>query len=223
MYFPLFLPLWAETSETFCLGFPDHLIKQSCGSSFRFPFRVSVDVHCGTYVSVSKQFLHILWCCTIGEQITGECVSQHMKMEIFKSFQLLFCRPCHNTNCTRWLVCSVRSQADKGYFLVPVGYFLCSRNAVATCLAVLHRQIWLKTNGKNYVLKYITLRILSFLFKKWYTEQSNSKGGELTQWDLFEVTTRCSCKSGNRLYRAYFMMLSVGCAYNWCTKQKYSK
>ena len=83
------------------LGFPDHLIKQSCGSSFRFPFRVSVDVHCGTYVSVSKQFLHILWCCTIGEQITGECVSQHMKMEIFKSFQLLFCRPCHNTNCTR--------------------------------------------------------------------------------------------------------------------------
>ena len=92
-----------------------------------------------------------------------------------------------------------------------------------TCLAVLHRQIWLKTNGKNYVLKYITLRILSFLFKKWYTEQSNSKGGELTQWDLFEVTTRCSCKSGNRLYRAYFMMLSVGCAYNWCKKKKYSK
>ena len=121
MYFPLFLPLWAETREIFCLGFPDHLIKQSCGSSFRFPFRVSVDVHCGTYVSVSKQFLHILWCYTIGEQITGECVSQHMKMEIFKSFQLLFCRPCHNTNCTRWLVCSVRSQADKGYFLVPVG------------------------------------------------------------------------------------------------------
>ena len=40
----------------------------------------------------------------------------------------------------------------------------------ATCLAVLHRQIWLKTNGKNYVLKYIILRILSFLFKKWYTD-----------------------------------------------------
>ena len=29
MYFPLFLPLWAETRETFCLGFPNHLIKQS--------------------------------------------------------------------------------------------------------------------------------------------------------------------------------------------------
>ena len=130
MYFPLFLPLWAETRETFCLGFPDHLIKQSCGSSFRFPLRVSVNVHCGTYVSVSEQFLHILWCCTVGEQIAGECVSQHMKMEIFKPFQFLFCRPCHNTNRTRWLVCSVRSQADKGYFLVSVRYFLRSWQAV---------------------------------------------------------------------------------------------
>ena len=58
---------------------------------------MSVDVHCGTYVSVSEQFLHIFWCCSVGEQITGECVSQYMKMEIFKSFQFLFCRPCHNT------------------------------------------------------------------------------------------------------------------------------
>ena len=130
MYFPLFLPLWAETRETFCLGFPDHLIKQSCGSSFRFPFRVSVDVHCGTYVRVPEQFLHIFRCCTIGEQIAGKCVSQHMKMEIFKSFQLLFCRPCHNTNRTRWLVCSVRSKADKGYFLVSVWHFIRSRQAV---------------------------------------------------------------------------------------------
>ena len=84
MHFPLFLPLWAETRETFCLGFPDHLIKQSCGSSFRFPLRVSVDVHCGTYIRVSEQFLHILWCCTVGEQIACECVSQRMKMEILK-------------------------------------------------------------------------------------------------------------------------------------------
>ena len=130
MHFPLFLPLWAETRETFCLGFPDHLIKQSCGSSFRFPLRVSVDVHCGTYIRVSEQFLHILWCCTVGEQIACECVSQHMKMEILKSFQFLFCRPCHNTNCTRWLVCSVRSQADKWYFFVPVWNFIRSRQAV---------------------------------------------------------------------------------------------
>ena len=130
MHFPLFLPLWAETRETFCLGFPDHLIKQSCGSSFRFPLRVSVDVHCGTYIRVSEQFLHILWCWTVWEQIACECVSQHMKMEIFKSFQFLFCRPCHNTNCTRWLVCSVRSQADKGYFLVSVRHFIRSRQAV---------------------------------------------------------------------------------------------
>lgn len=59
--FSLVFALMSRNKEIFCLGFPDHLIKQSCGSSFRFPFRVSVDVHCGTYVSVSKQFLHILW------------------------------------------------------------------------------------------------------------------------------------------------------------------
>ena len=43
----------------------------------------------------------------------------------------------------------------------------------------LHRK--LKTNGKNYVLKYIILRIPSFLFKRDILIQSNSKGGELTQ------------------------------------------
>ena len=30
---------------------------------------MSVDVHCGTNVRVPEQFLHILWCCTVGEQI----------------------------------------------------------------------------------------------------------------------------------------------------------
>ena len=58
--FSLVFALMSETRETFCLGFPDHLIKQSCGSSFRFPLRVSVDVHYGAYVSVSEQFLYIL-------------------------------------------------------------------------------------------------------------------------------------------------------------------
>ena len=30
---------------------------------------MSVDIHCGTDIRVSEQFLHSLWCCTVGEQI----------------------------------------------------------------------------------------------------------------------------------------------------------
>ena len=64
MYFPLFLPLRAETRESFLLS-ADHLIQQSCGSTLRFPCSVSVNVHCGTDISVSEKFLHIFRCCTV--------------------------------------------------------------------------------------------------------------------------------------------------------------
>ena len=43
----------------------DHLIQQPCGSTLRFPCSVSVDIHCGTDISVSEKLLHILWCCSI--------------------------------------------------------------------------------------------------------------------------------------------------------------
>jgi len=64
MYFPLFLPLRAETRESFLLS-ADHLIQQSCGSTLRFPCSVSVNIHCGTDISVSEKFLHIFRCCTV--------------------------------------------------------------------------------------------------------------------------------------------------------------
>ena len=64
MYFPLFLPLRAETRESFLLS-ADHLIQQSCGSTLRFPCSVSVNIHCGTDIGVSEKLLHILRRCPV--------------------------------------------------------------------------------------------------------------------------------------------------------------
>ena len=112
---------------------------------------MSVDVHCGTYIRVSEQFLHILWCCTVGEQIACECVSQHMKMEIFKSFQFLFCRPCHNTNRPKDKVCVTGSDSfrkrvnrvlsrsrERNPKAGTDNHDIGNQHRRATCLAVLH-------------------------------------------------------------------------------------
>ena len=64
MCFPLFLPLRAETRESFLLS-ADHLIQQSCGSTLRFPCSVSVNIHCGTDIGVSEKLLHILRRCPV--------------------------------------------------------------------------------------------------------------------------------------------------------------
>ena len=64
MYFPLFLPLRAETRESFLLS-ADHLIQQSCGSTLRFPCSVSVNIHCGTDIGMSEKLLHILRRCPV--------------------------------------------------------------------------------------------------------------------------------------------------------------
>ena len=64
MCFPLFLPLRAETRESFLLS-ADHLIQQSCGSTLRFPCSVSVNIHCGTDIGMSEKLLHILRRCPV--------------------------------------------------------------------------------------------------------------------------------------------------------------
>ena len=56
MYFPLFLPLRAETRESFLLS-ADHLIQQSCGSTLRFPCSVSVNIHCSEHQKRSQVFI----------------------------------------------------------------------------------------------------------------------------------------------------------------------
>ena len=61
--FPCFCP--CEPKQGKFLFSADYLIQQSCGSTLRFPCSVSVNIHCGTDISVSKKFLHIFRCCTI--------------------------------------------------------------------------------------------------------------------------------------------------------------
>ena len=50
--FPCFCPY--EPKQGKFLFSADYLIQQSCGSTLRFPCSVSVNVHCGTNISVSE-------------------------------------------------------------------------------------------------------------------------------------------------------------------------
>ena len=61
--FPCFCPY--EPKQGKFLFSADYLIQQSCGSTLRFPCSVSVNIHCGTNISVSEKFLHIFRCCTV--------------------------------------------------------------------------------------------------------------------------------------------------------------
>ena len=61
--FPCFCPY--EPKQGKFLFSAEYLIQQSCGSTLRFPCSVSVNVHCGTDISVSEKFLHIFRCCTV--------------------------------------------------------------------------------------------------------------------------------------------------------------
>ena len=62
--FSLVFALMSRNKGNFLFS-ADYLIQQSCGSTLRFPCRVSVNVHCGTDISVSEKFLHIFRCCTV--------------------------------------------------------------------------------------------------------------------------------------------------------------
>ena len=127
----------------------DHLIQQPCGSTLRFPCRVSVDVHCGTDIGVSEKFLHIFRFCAAGKQIACVGVAERVEMEILKPqqiacvgvaervemkilkpFHFLLCRPAHNPYRARRFIRPVCSQADKGDFLVVLRDFLCPLQAV---------------------------------------------------------------------------------------------
>ena len=103
----------SENKGNFLLFAADYLIQQSCGGTLRFPCSVSVDIQCGTDISVSEKLLHILWCCSIWEQIACECVAKLVEMEVLQPLDLFPCRPAHNPYRTRRLKRSVRSEADK--------------------------------------------------------------------------------------------------------------
>ena len=61
--FPCFCPY--EPKQGKFLFSADYLIQQPCGSTLCFPCSVSVNIHCGTDISVSEKFLHIFRCCIV--------------------------------------------------------------------------------------------------------------------------------------------------------------
>ena len=87
----------SENKGNFLLFAADYLIQQPCGSTLRFPCSVSVDIHCGTDISVSEKLLHILWCCSICQKVACVGVSQLVKMKSFKSIQFLSNLPANNS------------------------------------------------------------------------------------------------------------------------------
>ena len=87
-------------------------------------------VYSGTDIRVSEKFLHIFRLCAAGQQIACVGVTERVKMEIFKPFHFLLCRPAHNPYRTRRFIRPVCSQADKGDFLIVLRDFLCPLPAV---------------------------------------------------------------------------------------------
>ena len=63
--FSLVFALMSENKGNFLLFTADYLVQQPCGGTLRFPCSVSVDIHCGTDISVSEKLLHIFRCCPI--------------------------------------------------------------------------------------------------------------------------------------------------------------
>ena len=60
--FSLVFALMSENKGNFLLFTADYLVQQPCGGTLRFPCSVSVDIHCGTDISVSEKLLHIFRC-----------------------------------------------------------------------------------------------------------------------------------------------------------------
>ena len=81
MQFPLILPLRGKTRKTFlCSAY--HLVEHPDRRSLRFPVCVGIDIHGSSYIEVTQKFLHILRCCSIGQHIGGEGMSDKMEQAI---------------------------------------------------------------------------------------------------------------------------------------------
>ena len=87
--FSLVFALVGQNKGNFLSVAAYYLIQQAGRGAFRFPCRVSVDVHGGTDVGVSQKLLHVLRRCTVGEQVAGERVAKLMEVEALKPRYLL--------------------------------------------------------------------------------------------------------------------------------------
>lgn len=78
-----------------------------------------------------------------------------------QALDLFACRPAHNPYRTRRFVCAVRSEADKGYFLVSLWDFVCPRqvvNLVVSTVFFLHLGVVVE------VVKFAILEAVFVLF-----------------------------------------------------------
>ena len=107
-----------------------HLVEHPGGRSLRFPVGMGIDIHGGSHIGVAQKFLHILWCCAIGQQIGCEGMSEQMEMKL-SQIRHYFPRPAADAahRCGGFKG-SVRSYTDHGQFLIPLRYFLGSGQAV---------------------------------------------------------------------------------------------
>lgn len=125
----MFLPLRAETRETFLLP-ADYLIQQPRGGTLGLPCGVGVNVHRGTDVGMAQQLLHVLGCRTVGEQIAGERVSKHMEVKVLQPRNFLLRLTAHDTHRPRRFNGSVRPETDKGQFPIPLRHLHRPRQGV---------------------------------------------------------------------------------------------
>ena len=86
--------------ETFS-GRPYNLIQQPCGSSLGLSGGVGVNVHCGTYIRMSQQLLHILGCGPVREKVGRICMPQQMEVKIIhrKIIADIICGSCCVNSC----------------------------------------------------------------------------------------------------------------------------
>ena len=115
--------------ETFlCSAY--HLVEHPGGRSLRFPVCVGIDVHGGSYIGVTQKLLYILRCCTVGQQIGGEGMSEQVEMELSQIRHYLSCSAADAAYRCGGFKCSILSCADHGQLFIPFRYFLGSRQAV---------------------------------------------------------------------------------------------
>ena len=110
--FPCFCPYGQFTRESFFwmyLIVACHLIQEPCGSPLCLPCGMGIHIHCGTYVRVSQEFLHVFWRCTVWQQIACVSMPELVEVKALKPVQFLCKRPAYDTQCTRRFKAAVRS------------------------------------------------------------------------------------------------------------------
>ena len=95
-----------------------------------FPGCVGIDIHGSSYIGMTQKLLHILGCCTVGQQVGSEGMSEQMEMKLSK-VRHYFPRPAADAayRCGGFKG-SILSCADHRQFLVPLRHFLGSGQAV---------------------------------------------------------------------------------------------